>query len=118
MKVLLDHNLPHKLRAILASQGSHDVFTASYMGWGGLQNGELLRAAEENGIDVLVTGDGTLRYEQNLTGRRLAIIALSANNWPLVRECAAQIQSAIDQARPGSFRLLDCGDFSRKRSLQ
>jgi hypothetical protein len=38
------------------------------MGWASLKNGELLRAAEENGIDVLLTGDGTLSYEQNLTG--------------------------------------------------
>jgi len=47
VKVLLDHNLPHKLRTIL---GKHDIVTASYMGWGELKNGELLRAAEDDGL--------------------------------------------------------------------
>ncbi len=69
MKVLLDENLDHRLRKHL---GSHDVITASFRGWGGLENGKLLEAAEGDGFEVLVTGDKTFSYEQNLTGRRLA----------------------------------------------
>ena len=46
------------------------------MGWAGLKNGELPRAAESGGIEVLVTGDQTMYFEQNLAGRRLAIVAL------------------------------------------
>ena len=42
MKVLLDENLDHALRLLL---GQHEVVTAAYMGWAGLKNGELLRAA-------------------------------------------------------------------------
>ena len=72
MRVPLYHNLPHKLRISLASLGNHEFVTASYMGWRDLKNGELLRIAEENGIDVLVTGDQTLLYEQNLAGRQLS----------------------------------------------
>jgi hypothetical protein len=75
VKVLLDENLDHALRKLL---GLHEVFTVTFMGWTGLKNGELLRAAEEMGIEVLVTGDRTLNYEQNLAGRRLAIAVLSA----------------------------------------
>ena len=60
MKVLLDENLPHRLRNHL---GSHDVFTVRYQGWSGLKNGELLRAAENDGFDVFLTGDQTLSYE-------------------------------------------------------
>ena len=56
------------------------------MGWAGLKNGELLRTAEENGIEVFVTGDQTLAYEQNLTGRRLAVVALSAIQLPIIRK--------------------------------
>jgi hypothetical protein len=48
------------------------------MGWS--ENGELLRTAEESGIEVLATGDQSLLYEQNLTGRRLAIVALSTKD--------------------------------------
>lgn len=81
MKVLLDENLDHALRRLL---GPHEIVTAAYAGWAGLKNGELLRAAEENGIDVLLTGDKTLKYEQNLAGRRLAIVALSAIQLPII----------------------------------
>ena len=49
MRVLLDHNLPHKLRTNLGTPGKHEFVTASYMRWGDLKNGELLRAAEERG---------------------------------------------------------------------
>jgi hypothetical protein len=48
------------------------------MGWADLKNGELLRTAEEAGVEVFVTADQSLVDEQNLTGRRLAIVALSA----------------------------------------
>ena len=75
MKVLLDENLDHALRRLL---GSHEVVTVAYMGWAGLKNGELIRTAEENGVEVLLTGDTTLGYEQNLAGRHLAVVALSA----------------------------------------
>jgi hypothetical protein len=87
------------------------------MGWGGLKNGELLRTAEESGIEVFVTGDQSLLYEQNLSGRRLAIIALSTNNWPIVKNHLAQILAGIDSAVPGSFQAVDCGTFSRRKAL-
>ena len=57
MKVLLDENLDHALRTLLER---HEVVTAAYMGWARLKNGALLRVAEDNGIDVLLTGDQTL----------------------------------------------------------
>jgi len=75
VRVLLDENLDHALRKFLQP---HEVVTVTYMGWAGLKNGELLRIAEENGIDVLLTGDQALASEQNLTGRRLAVVAISA----------------------------------------
>ena len=65
MKVLLDENLAHRLRTNL---GAHELFTVSYKGWAGLKNGELLRTSENDGIEVFLTGDQTLAYEQNLAG--------------------------------------------------
>jgi hypothetical protein len=50
-----------------ADFSAHEVFTASYKGGEALKNGKLLDAAEEEGFDVLVTGDKSLSYEQNLT---------------------------------------------------
>jgi hypothetical protein len=85
------------------------------MGWAGLKNGELLRIAEDNGIEVLLTGDQTLTYEQNLTGRRLAIVALSAIQLPIIKNNLPKIIAAIDNAAPGSFQAVDCGTFSRKK---
>ena len=116
MRVLFDHNLPHKLRTSLDTLGTHEIITASYMGWGDLTNGELLRTAEESGIEVLVTGDQSLLFEQNLTGRRLAIVALSTNNWPIVKNHLPQILAAIESAVPGSFQTVECGTFSRKNT--
>lgn len=112
MKVLLDENLDHSLRKLLIG---HDVVTVSFMGWNGLENGDLLRAAEESGIEVLVTGDRTLTHEQNLTGRRLAIVALSAIQLPIIKKNLSQVIAAIDNAIPGSFQGVDCGTFNRKR---
>ncbi len=116
MKVLFDHNLPHKLRTELTTLSQHKIATASYMGWRELKNGELLQMAEEDGFDVFVTGDQTLVHEQNLTGRRLAILTLSSNNWPIIKGYVRQILKAIDNAAPGSFQTVDCGLFSRKKS--
>jgi hypothetical protein len=88
------------------------------MGWTGLQNGSLLRAAEESGMEVLLTGDQTLSYEQNLTGRRLAVVALSAIQLPILKENLPKIIAAIDGAAPGTFQAVDCGTFSRKRTAE
>jgi hypothetical protein len=114
VKVLLDENLDHRLRNNL---GSHDVFTASYKGWDGFKNGTLLEAAEDDGFDVLVTGDQTLHYEQSLTGRRLAIVALSSVEWRIVKDYLPRILAAVDSAAPGSFQVVDCGAFSRKKTI-
>jgi len=112
---LLDENLDHRLRNHL---GAHEVFTASYKGWDGLKNGNLIRVAEGDGFDVLLTGDQTLCYEQNLSGRRLAIIAMSSVEWRIVKNHLTQIITAIENAAPGTFQAVDCGIFSRKSSSE
>ncbi len=84
------------------------------MGWAGLENGELLKAAGTNGFDVFLTGDQTVFYEQNLSGRRLAVVALSAIQLWITRENLPRIIVAIDNAAPGSFQVVECGTYSRK----
>ncbi len=115
MKILFDHNLPHKLRSSLGASSRHEIVTTSFLGWGHLKNGELMRAAEESSFDVLVTGDRTLVHEQNLVGRRMAIVVLSTNNWPILRDRVGRILEALEAAHPGTFQAVDCGTFSRKR---
>ncbi len=109
MRVLLDENLPHKLRTSLAG---HDVMTAAYMGWNGIANGRLLSIAERNGIDVLVTGDNNIAYQQNMAGRAISVVTLSATKWMILRTKLPAIQDAIQNAKQGSFQFVDCGDPS------
>lgn len=112
MKILLDENIPHDLRPFLTH---HHAFTAAYLGWAGLKNGALLEAAEKGGFDVLVTGDLSLSYQQNMTGRRLAIVSLSAVNWPVIEPHAEKIVHAVGEAVPGSFTRVECGTFTRRK---
>jgi hypothetical protein len=113
LKVLLDENLDHALRMLLIP---HEAYTVSHLGWSGIQNGALLAAAEGAHIDVLLTGDQTLRYEQNLLGRRLAIVTLSTIRLPMSKENLPTIVAALDRATPGSFQAIECGSFTRKRN--
>jgi hypothetical protein len=112
VKVLIDENLAHRLRKNL---GAHEVLTVSFKGWAGVKNGELLRIAEENGIEVFLTGDQTLSYEQNLKGRAIAIVALSSVEWDILKNHLPLIIAAIDSALPGTFRAVECGSFTRKK---
>ena len=105
-KVLLDENLPHRVRMLLAG---HTVVTAAYQGWAAKSNGALIAAAEEAGFDVLVTADQGINYQQNLTGRTLALVVLSTNKSSLVTANAARIIRAIDEAVPGGFTRVDFG---------
>jgi hypothetical protein len=69
VRVLFDHNLPHKLRTSLGTGSKHEIVTASYMGWSELKNGELLRVAEENGIEVLLPATKILSMSRTNDGR-------------------------------------------------
>ncbi len=110
MKVLIDECLPHKLRLHL----QHEVVTAVYAGFGSLKNGALLDAAEAAGFDVLLTGDRALPSQQNISKRSLAVVALSAQAWEIVKLHTNKIDAAIDAATPGTITQVDVGTFSRK----
>jgi len=62
-----------------------------------------------------LTGDRTLSSEHNLTGRRLAVVALSAIQLPVIKKHLPTIIAAITAAVPGSFQVVDCGTCSRKK---
>jgi len=100
MLVLFDHSVPAPLSSHLTS---HIVTEARNRGWDRLTNGELLAEAERAGFDVFLTGDKNIRYQQNLTGRKLAIVVLSTPQWPLIRLHTAEIAAAVNAATPGSY---------------
>jgi hypothetical protein len=108
MRCLLDENLPHKLRSGLSE---FDPVTVQYAGFSGLKNGELLKAAEASGFDVLVTGDKTLEYEQSMKDRGIAVVALSAPHWEFVKDHVARIADAIRSATTGSFTRVEADVF-------
>jgi predicted nuclease of predicted toxin-antitoxin system len=114
VKVLLDENMPHQLRTQLQD---FDVSTAVYAGFGGFKNGELLNAAESAGYDVLLTGDLSLEYQQNMTGRKIAIVSLSANNWRIVQNHIPAIATAIRAAQSGSFSRVEFGRYEASEKL-
>ena len=72
-----------------------------------LLNGDLLRVAEEAGFDLLLTTDKNLAYQQNLTGRKIAIVALGRNRWSLIQAALDQIAGAVNAALPGSYTLVE-----------
>ena len=115
MKVLLDENVPHALRHHLVG---YEAYTAAYAGFAGLKNGDLLEAAASAGFDVLVTGDRTLQYEQNLSRHNIAMVSLSAVSWPPIEPHLAKIAAAVNAAQPRSFTRVTCVSFVRQRKPQ
>lgn len=99
MKVLLDACVPRPLRKFLPD---HTVQTAQEMGWGELKNGALLQAAESQ-FDAFVTSDQNLKYQQNITGRKLAILVIPTNDWPTIRLHTDEIATKVAALKPGDF---------------
>jgi len=102
MRVLFDQGTPVPLRRALAP---HDVSTAFELGWSNLENGDLLRAAEGR-FEVFITTDQNLRYQQNLTGRQLAILVLPTTNWLEIQRKQDEVAAAVNSLRPGEYHEL------------
>ncbi|MBW4459217.1 MAG: hypothetical protein KME47_03125 [Nodosilinea sp. WJT8-NPBG4] len=98
MRILFDQGTPVPLRSRLRS---HAVVTTYEKGWATLRNGELLDAAEVEGFEVFVTTDQNLRYQQNLSTRKFAVVVLSTTSWPRIKQKAALIESTINNAIAG-----------------
>ena len=103
MKVLLDVCTPVQVRNALPG---HEVQTAVKMGWGELENGDLLRAAESAGFELLIICDKNLRHQQNLAASRLAILELWTNHRPTLERHWRYIQDSAEIMRPGEYRAL------------
>ncbi len=101
MRILVDQGTPAPLRRHL---DSYVVETAAERGWSDLDNGDLIDNAEQAGCEVLITTDQNLRYQQNLAGRRLAVVVLLSTAWPKVQLRAEEIRTALDQIGPGELR--------------
>lgn len=100
MLILFDQGTPAPLRDFLAP---HSVVTAFEQGWSRLTNGELLDSAERENFAVLVTTDSHLQFQQNLSVRRIAIVALLTTSWPRIQQAIPAVVNAIADAKPGSY---------------
>ena len=82
MRILFDHGTPS---GIAGSLSGHEVTEAIELGWDRISNGELLTVAEAEGYDLLLTTDKRIRYQQNLMGRKLAVVVLGNSTRRVVR---------------------------------
>lgn len=102
MKLLLDENLPHQLRLELPG---HEVFTTSFMGWTGIENGELLRIAAEHAFDSLITNDRGLEYQQNLDALPISVVVILApsNMIEAIRPPIPSLLKSLAGLQPRTF---------------
>lgn len=105
MLILFDHGTPWGLARAFPG---HTVSSAKARGWDRLNNGALLQAAEEAAVDVLLTTDQRIRYQQNLRGRKIAIVVLAGTTkWSRVRLQLERIAAVVNEATPGSYAEVD-----------
>lgn len=104
MRVLFDKNVPYGMRYFLAK---HQVEMVDDYGWARITNGELLKRAEAAGLDVVVTADQNVVYQQNLKERKIALVVLGSNIWPIVQNYEASIRDHVDASTPGSYAFID-----------
>ena len=100
VRILFDQGTPVPLRRQLLS---HIIDTTFERGWSTLGNGQLLESAEQGGYDLLITTDQNLSYQQNLSGRQIAILVLGTTSWPRLRDHIATIQATVDAITPGAY---------------
>ena len=105
MRILLDGNLPRAVGALLSG---HRVETVHQRRWSDLDDGPLLRAAEEAGFEALLTMDQSLRFQQNLRGRALRIVVLRARTNKLADlvPLAAPVLAVLPALALGEVRLV------------
>jgi hypothetical protein len=101
VNILFDQGTPVPLRRYLTG---HTITTAYDQGWSNLTNGQLLDATEQAGYQLLITTDQNLRYQQNLTGRQLAILVLGSTSWPRIQAYVATIRDAVEHIGIGVYQ--------------
>jgi hypothetical protein len=112
-RVLFDQNVPRPLCRFL---NACDLKVADEMGWSRAKNDLLLDAAEHAGFEVLLSGDQTIKYEQNMSDRKIGVVSMSDNHWPIVKNYVHAIAEAIEQVKPGEVRPVYCGTFIPRRA--
>lgn len=107
MLILFDQGTP---RGIARALAGHTIEEARSQGWDTIENGELLAAVGAAGFQLFLTTDKNIRYQQNLSNRKIAIVVLGKARWRLIRPKLATILAAVNAASPGSFTVVEIPD--------
>jgi predicted nuclease of predicted toxin-antitoxin system len=101
MRLLLDECMPRRAKFLFA-EGGHECETVRDAGFSGKENGELLTLAEKD-FDVLVTIDKNIRYQQNITRRKIAVLIIRAasNDLDDIRPHVPEALVVLRSIRPG-----------------
>jgi hypothetical protein len=118
-EVLLDECVPWPMRKSLVG---HTCTTAPRMGWDAITSGELIRLAEAD-FDLFITSDQNIRYQQNLSGRRIAILELSTNDLRRILVASDPISKAkailaLEMGIHFPFHDMPVSNFTRNRRKQ
>ena len=103
MRILLDECVPWPMHKLL---GPHSCSSVQAEGWGGIKNGELLERAEDD-FDLFITSDQNIRYQQNLSGRRIAILELSTNDINRIQSARNLIEETLTTLQSNEFKQLN-----------
>jgi hypothetical protein len=103
MRILLDECVPWPMHKLL---DGHECTTAQKQGWGGIKNGDLLARAEGQ-FDLFITADQGIRYQQNLSGRKIAILELGSNDLRRILAAEAVIVNTVAGIKFGEYLKLE-----------
>jgi hypothetical protein len=96
----------------------HEVRTILDLNWSeSLENGDLLRAAEEASFELLITADQNIPYQQNLAGKKLSLIVLGSNIWAVLRNYGAVVAEKVKAVKPGSYAFIEIPLPPKSRTL-
>ena len=104
MRIVFDQGVPKPLRAHLKG---HYIQTSKELSWPLLENGQLLSAAENAGFDLLITTDKNMSYQQNLSGRRIAVRVLRVQQWPDLKPYVDLVIEALHSVTTGTFDIIE-----------
>ncbi|MFI5262915.1 MAG: DUF5615 family PIN-like protein [Candidatus Kapaibacterium sp.] len=99
MRILVDECVPRQLCRFFPD---HEIQTVREIGWSGIKNGELIRRAEER-FDIFITSDQNIRYQQNLTNRKIAIIELSTNDRDTIISSSHKVILSVQSVQPSDY---------------
>jgi hypothetical protein len=105
LRIIFDQCTPRQLRKFLVP--AHEVKRCAEMGWDEVENGELISTAEAAGFDLMISCDQNVKYQQNLSIRKISLVVLGSNHRPTVLRFVAEILKAVNEVKTGSYEFIE-----------